>query len=506
MSKFKIYGKITAVLMISVPAVWLGVQSYNSGVISIDQEDRKDGKILNPSTQSINRYSSTIRNLTMVKTEIDEDKHQLSLILTDHDNGRQVYANNLNMHYLVPLLPYSREKEPDEFDLANLMLAEYARNGIALSYQKSNSEFGVFNSTENVFSSNEEYIYEKGMIMPNENVRPVRFSVTNNCLNPGLWELSAKDTVGEMYHGWFNFPKDKYYEMVRIVNNIDISDWGLIWALRYKKDLSDIEVELERLRKEGPVLVKAKAIVNGEKRLGSYSTQGSRRKSQKGYFTIIRDNKKIKPETLSEMKIGDKFEMHKFISPGIYSSSDVQTVSYDPDWKNVVIRKVKPLTRYPGSEKTPDSAGYIEIKLKKDDESEAIVLGNIPVSLLVFQDDYSIPAYGVGVLPSSELIERRYFRIKDGPLPHYAYQMSKGEDDKWMLMNNHETGLEQIYLRPFEKNNRIYLRVTLVSYERIVDLLELVVEIDGELEQAIRDASKKYNPPMFRVYKDANII
>ncbi len=494
------------VVLISVSAAIFIQNFYQSGEINIDQEDLVAGEALNPSTQSINRYSSSARDLSLVEVEFVKGKNLLSLTLTNEDDDHQIYAKNLDIRYLVPLLPYEHDEEPDDFDLANLMLAEYSRNGVSLSYQDSNTKFGVFNATDNLFSSKDEYIYENGMVRPNKDVRPVRFNVTNNCLNPGLWELSAQDTVGEMYHAWFDFPIDTYFDMLRKVNGLDISNLNLYLALRYKKDLSYTEVKLERLRKKGPLLVRAKAELNGDKNIGSYSTQDSRRKAQKGFFSVIRGGVKVQPEIFSQLEPGDKFQMHKFVSPGIYSSSENEMVSFDPDWKNVTIRKVTPLTQYPDSNTTLDSAGYIEIELKKDDGSEAIVLGNIPLSLLVFQDDYRIPAYGVGVLPSSELIERRYFRIKGGPLPHYAYQMSKNANGKWTLMNNHEAGLEQIYLRPFEKDNKIYLRITLVSYERIVDLLELVVELEGELENTIRTASENYSPPIFRVYKDANII
>lgn len=497
---------IGVAILVAIPAVWFGLDYYGTGVLKIDQEDMKDGVVLNPSTQSINRYSSVARELTKVKTKVDEENMLLSLLIADDKKERKVFVDKLDINYLVPLLPYPHEKTPDDFDLANLMLAEYARNGIALSYQKTNSKFGVFNASANTFSSNEEYLLNDGMVIPNKDVKPVRFSVTNNCLKPGLWELSAKDTVGEMYHGWFKFPKSSYYKMVKLANDIDIPNWKLALALRYKKDLSATEVKLDRLRIAGDVLIKRKAILNQEKMVGAYSTQGSRRKSQKGYFSIIRDSKVIKPKDFSKMKLGDKFKMHKFVSPGIYSASDSKVVDYDPAWTNITVRKVNPLARYAGSNTLLDKYGYIELKITKDNDSDAIVVGNIPLSLLVFQDDYKVPAYGVGVLPSSELIERRYLRLKDGPLPHYAYQMSKNSDDKWMMVNNHETGQEQIYLRPFEKNNKLYLRITLVSYERIVDLLEVVVEVDGELEKVIREASSNYSPPMFRVYKDANVI
>ena len=54
----------------------------------------------------------------------------------------------------------------------------------------------------------------------------------------------------------------------------------------------------------------------------------------------------------------------------------------------------------------------------------------------------------------------------------------------------------------FEKNGELFLKITLVSYERIADLHEVYVKIDGDLEKRIRTASSEYSPPLFRVYKD----
>jgi hypothetical protein len=106
----------------------------------------------------------------------------------------------------------------------------------------------------------------------------------------------------------------------------------------------------------------------------------------------------------------------------------------------------------------------------------------------------------------SERIERRYLRLKDGPVPHYAYMMSKNDDDKWSLVNNHEVGIEQLTIRPIVKGGKTYLRINLIAYERILDLIEMEVPITGSLAKRIEEATAKYTPPLYRVYKDDNII
>jgi len=84
--------------------------------------------------------------------------------------------------------------------------------------------------------------------------------------------------------------------------------------------------------------------------------------------------------------------------------------------------------------------------------------------------------------------------------------MAKNVNGKQFLLNNHEIGYEQIYLRPFQKDQKTYLRVTVVSYERIVDLLEVEIPLDQDLSEKIIRASEAYKPPVYEVYTDTNII
>jgi len=139
------------------------------------------------------------------------------------------------------------------------------------------------------------------------------------------------------------------------------------------------------------------------------------------------------------------------------------------------------------------------------DRARRVVLGNIPLSLLVEQEDYLVPAFGVGVPPPSELAERRLLRRTEGPAPHFAYQMVK-RGDSWRLENNHEGGIEQVALRVVLRGDRAFLRITFIAYERILDLLELEVELSGPLAASVRESSAAYTPPLFRVYEDPNVI
>ncbi len=500
-------------------AMGLFLYWHDSGpgiALHLDEEQTTpNGQVMNPSTQSMNRYASDLRRLDrLLKIDLSKDGHRVSFELGGENRGERLFAKAIDAKFLVPLLPYPTGGTLDAFDHANLMLGEYARNGLDLSFQDDNALFGYFNSTQDLFDDDsDDYNYGNGILEPNPRTRPRRFSVTNNCLKPGLWEFAAKDTVGEMYHSWFKMPQDIYFRMIRTASDIRISDADLADALSYSRDLSDVPLRLDRLRKEQQLLLTGQPRIRLSKAVGSYSSQDSRRKVQKGYFQVIRDGEQIEPQAFTDMNPGDEFKVRKFVAPGVYSTDEFETVPYTPYWSNAIIRSVAPLTRYPGGREADDPLGYVEILLYERGEQRGIVMGNIPVSLLVEQDDYRIPAFGIGVLPPSEVIERRYLRLEEGPVPHYAYQVSrdsggqeKGNEQAWFLLNNHESGLEQIYLRPFHRQDKVFLRITLVSYERIVDLLEMEIEVTGELADRIRLATREYKPPLFRVYMDANVI
>jgi hypothetical protein len=74
------------------------------------------------------------------------------------------------------------------------------------------------------------------------------------------------------------------------------------------------------------------------------------------------------------------------------------------------------------------------------------------------------------------------------------------------VANNHELGLEQIYLRPIRRGDDVLLRVTLVAYERIVDILEVEVKLPDELARKIVDASAHYERPLWRSFSDSNLL
>ncbi len=477
--------------------------------LTADREERQqDGSALTPGTQSMNRYHSVIQGFDQIDVIPQDGYRTLGFQLHGKESGR-LYVEQLATRFLTPLVPYRPPAGSlDEFDLANLFLGEFARSGVELSYQTGNSEVGYFRGSDELFDGEdaEEYFLVGGAISPNPRVRPKRFSVVNNCLAAGLWEVSAGDSVGEIFHGWFNLPEAVYFAMIRQVNGVSASDETLRSALTYRPDLSNVRLDLARLRDVGAPLLTADARPAADKTMAGYSSQDSRRKVQRGYYEVRRGEAKLAATRLDELQPGDRFALRAFVPPGIYSLNERKAVDFDPAWSAVEIRAVEPKTRYPGQEALgSDRLGHVEIWLFSLDRQRALVLGNLPVALLVVQEDLALPAFGVGVNEPSEPIERRLLRYRSGPAPTFAY-LAERRGEEWWLVNNHEVGWEQVFLRPFERDGSLFLRLTVVSYERIVDLLELEVPLSGELAERIREASRDYRPPLYRTYRDDNVL
>jgi hypothetical protein len=184
----------------------------------------------------------------------------------------------------------------------------------------------------------------------------------------------------------------------------------------------------------------------------------------------------------------------------------MRTVAYEPIWTTATLREVTPRTRF-GEAPSPHhyADGALELTLRSGDGRRAIVVGNLPIDLLVFQEDYDVPGFGVGVMRSGEAIEKRHLFLRDGPAPVYAYT-ADADGDTLYVANNHELGLEQIYLRPFKRGDEVLLRVTLVAYERIIDILDVEVKLPGELAKKIVDASAHYQRPLWRSFSDSNLL
>ncbi len=470
----------------------------------LDQEEKiSEDKVLNAGTQSINRYHSILRNFPKLSFDYFPDTKRITLSLGN--KKQQIFLHHIDSRFLVPYLPYLHAKRIDAFDKANLLLAEFARSGISMSFQEKNARFAYFNCSDELFNEKGEYEFLNGEIRPNPQVLPKRISLINNCLNPGLWELNASDAVGEIYHSWFTLPKADYYRILKENNGIENAEKELDSFLEGQGRFSNIPLELDRLRTHLKDLFNSTAHLVLDKKLGAYSSQDSRRKVQRGFYEILRGEEKKSVQQFSELQQGDVFSLHSFIPPGVYHAQKRMNIPYNKQWGKVTFSTVEPKTSYGGKHDKYGQYGYLEIELFNRENTQSILVGNIPIQLLVLSEDYKIPAFGAGVWNASEPVERRFLRLEEGPFPHYAYLIEhKGGQD--LLVNNHEIGYEQIFLRPFFKEGKMFLRMTIVSYERIVDLMEFEILLEGDLAERIRKASLEYQPPIYEVYQDSNVL
>jgi hypothetical protein len=474
--------------------------------LALDREERLADQPLSSSTQSVNRYRSVLSRFDAVDLTYDARSGRLSLRFDDKGAPSALVGyENIDARFVVPLLPYPHGRTLSKFDELNLMLAEYSRNGVELSLQDDNSEYG-YATTRGLFNDDEEYRFEGGKVVPNPGARPKRMSLVNNCLFPGLWELSASDSVGEMWHAWMTLPAHGYFGLVRAVDGIDAGDDQLRDVLDYHKTIPRVALELERLRHVVRTVGTFPVAVDASKAIGSYSTQDSRRKVQRKFYRVERAGQEVAAATFGDLQPGDLFQFFSFVPPGIYTKKTLRTVPYEPIWTTATLREVTPRTRYGATPSPhPYAEGALELTLRSGDGKRAIVVGNLPIDLLVFQEDYDVPGFGVGVLRASEPIEKRHLFLRDGPAPVYAYAADV-DGDTLYLANNHELGLEQIYLRPVKRGDDVMLRVTLVAYERIVDILEVEVKLPDALARKMIDASAHYQRPLWRSFSDSNLL
>lgn len=469
--------------------------------ILLDQEHLNDkGQPVTASTQSINRYASVLRNLTTAEVSFQPGSKHFHVRFHDSTDNQKIAVDKIPAHFLLPVLPYKNEKST-AFDVANIVLAEYARNGINLAPDLPNDYYPSFTAADDLFNDEGEYTFKDGQYQPNPGTMPKRMSIVNNCLDPGLWELSAKDAVGEMYHGWMQLPRPFYLQTVATLNTMD--PFLLESAYDEPGLFDEAPLELDKLRTVGKQLVASPVVFHEEKAIGSYSNQDGRRKGQRKFYKLLRDSAEVGASTFAELKTGDRFSLHSFDPPGIYNPDKATLVTFTRHWERAEITAVTPKTRYPGQESILEDT-YLEVQLFGNNDQEVIVAGNIPLSLLTPQKDFAIPAFGAGVLPASELVERRYLRTAQGPAPAYAYLASRDGDDLTMI-NNHKRGYEQLYLRPVWKGEDLFLRLTIVSYERITDICEVDIPVPALAEQ-IQEAAARYQPPIYETYVDDNLL
>ena len=461
---------------------------------------KPDGSLYTPSTQSLLRTHSWLESVKTLSMEIDESL-DATVELDAPGSDRYLTVHNLPARYLVPRLHYRPQNPPDAMDALNLMLAEYSRNSVSVPRGQEGDTMAHYRT--NLQATVPWTLAGDYEFVPNPDYRPLRFSVVNNCLAPGLWELSAVDRSGEIYHGWFGMPEDVYFPLVAEVNDLpaEFVEQSLRWSD------AEVEIDLGRLRRvektfgERPVTLVDEEI--------SFSSQGSRRKLHKGYVRYEDDGELRDPKRLSDLQ-KHPVKMTSFVEPGLYSAQDEDRTEFDFAFlaqpASAELRLVNPKTDYAFDRRrsaADDGRQYLEFDLAFAN-GERIVIGNLPLDLLVRQQDFSLHGFGVGILSASEPAERRAFLMDRGPRPSFAY-LASGEGERPRALNSHGRGLEQVFIRSLPEAATPHFTITLSSYERIVDIVKLKVDMPQELVATQKRHSDAYNPPIFLTYQDNNV-
>ncbi len=456
-----------------------------------------EGALYTSSTQSILRQSHWLETVTQVDAKVSGfDAH---IILKSPDRKHWLELKNIPFEELVPRLHYTPPSSPDEFDAYNLMMAEYARNSVSVPQGDRKTTMAHFRS--NLVESSPWELEEDFVFKPNPSYRPIRFGVINNCLAPGLWELNAVDRAAEIYHAWFNMPLEFYYDLVARANHLPFS--FVEEAMDWKTE--NVRMALERLREKTHGLGTYPVTIL-ESSTG-FSSQDSRRKLAKGFVKIKQDEKLTIPSSLEEFKTNSVF-MSDFVPPGKYSFDKRKEfdVRFLFSAENVEVSLVTPLTNYAKNEDnaaTFKETEYLEMKIKLGNH-RYIIVGNLPLSLLVQQEDYVIYGFGVGVLSSSEPAERRKLLVAEGPRPSYAYLAEENEGSLYAV-NSHEAGIEQVFIRCLPSDRKPHFLVTITSFERITDLVKYKIPIPPTLLEKARNYSRQYISPIFYNYRDNNL-
>lgn len=465
------------------------------------EHKNNNGDLYTPATQSLLRTHSWLEQVNEIDISVGPS-YRGRFLFKDDFSKYFLELHNIPLNFLVPRLNYQPSNPPDDFDAFNLMLAEFSRNSISVPLGSPEDKMAKYQT--DLPETVPWKLMDNYDFVPNKYYRPLRVGVVNNCLKPGLWEINAIDRSGEIYHSWFNLTEKYYYTLVTEVNQLTVP--FVSEALQWSED--EVKLDLSRLREKienfGTV-----NIAPTEEILG-FSSQDSRRRIENNYALYEYQGMLRSPTHLSEFT-KHPMMMTSFIEPGIYSSKmDERTefnFSFLANPLMAEINLVKPRTSYKllnyKKANQLEEDYYLEIDIDLG-QNKKLIIGNLPLHLLVQQEDFVLHGFGVGILNSAGFAERRKFLFEKGPSPSYAYLATQKGDNLYGL-NSHKLGVEQIFIRSVPFAEDPYWEVTVASYERIVDIIKYKVEIPERLITMQKEHSRRYIPPIYFTYRDDNI-
>ena len=167
-----------------------------------------------------------------------------------------------------------------------------------------------------------------------------------------------------------------------------------------------------------------------------------------------------------------------------------------------LVVEVPLLKEDPAEHQGGSKSDYLELILQLSDH--ALILGNLPMELMVPQEDFAIHGFGVGVLSSEGIAERRKYLVEEGPAPSFAY-LCRQKAGELVGLNSHEFGIEQVFIRTHLHGATPRWEITITSYERMVDLVKYHVEIPESLREQVKTYALEYISPLYLTYRDDNL-
>ncbi len=487
------------VAIIAVALLLTGCKDLHYRHIAVmpTQEDvLPDGSLYTPSTQTVLRGHHWLEGIEALDMTITPDFTGVIKVRA-RDSRHVLRLRSIPWDWLTPRLHYQSKSPPDEFDAFNLMMAEYSRNGLAFPTGNRKDRLPHFET--DLLDAAPWTLKGEYDFIPNPTYKPLRIGLINNCLAPGLWELNALDRAGEIYHAWFSFPDEAYFKLTAEVNRLSAQfvREALPWNTRkVKADLSRLRSVQESLG-TAPVRIIDDPV--------GYSSQGSRQKLQKHFAQVTREGELLAPQTMRDFQRYPA-SFSQFVNPGKYSLTLRSTfdLSFLFTATTAEISLVKPLTNYRWTESITSSffsPEYLEIQISLNDKK--IVIGNLPLSLLVEHEDFTLFGFGVGILNPDSLIERRQLLFKQGPHPSFAYILEERNSELWAV-NSHELGLEEIYLRAYPRRSQPFIEIIITSYERMVDVIKYRIPIPAQVLESMKNYDDHYVSPAYNIYRDDN--
>ena len=280
------------------------------------------------------------------------------------------------------------------------------------------------------------------------------FSIANNCLRQGLWEvkLAARrdGRTVSLYHGWFDFPAAEYARLFEEVNGVPYGPSQPLLA-QYPQ-LAGLPVPLQKLRK-----VDSETALPPLDRHAADPLQRLPEQTGKTKFLL----------TPAIATYGDFAEAArqpvataKFSEPGYYNPDD--PMKFDLVWlahpARAVARRVSPLA---------GGAPFVEIEIAFENGNRILfadrrIAGLAPrADAPVAENDVLKIVSGIGTPTIHATAAERTAELAEDR-PRYLFLL----DAKGALLDNHFGGMDGIYLwRDAGKPGNLH--VWLCGYERI---------------------------------------